>query len=676
MAFSNTYRINVDLKRRLTSVVPTFKQGDNGVLIFKIYDDGQLYNLTGYTSSEITFLLPDGQTLLGYPDLINGEIVYSFTRSEMAVPGRISTTLSITSGNTTVSIQPFNCFVFPSYKDEDLSYIGILQELIKEVQDLGMNLGETLERVTEALDLTEDALSKIVDITNNEEIRLDNEMVRVNSEDVRASQEAERVSEENIRIANESTRQDNEQQRQNRFAQINNEFEEKVEVLNQAKVLAYNPLTTYVPLNFVTYNGSTFAVLKSVTGVTPTDDGVNYLLAARRGVDGSGAVASVNGIFPTLDGNIELDLNSPDFINHVRNETNQKHIEVVTAIPANLANSGLIIQTDGAVPIVPGAPTLDMFEEDVREILNEFRDEITPLQAELTQHSNQITTLTNSTITLQNNVANLQNNTERATQVEAEVGTDNTKVMTPLRTKQLIERGGTFTGNLKIENVAPILEFSEIGDPGGNDGKFFIVADSGTLSIRKDDTVNSNYPIFIERDGAVVINGINIPVLFQSVSNGKEQIAAAITDKGVQTAADASFATLATNIYQISTGIKKTRRDTTHVDVTVGSGVQNIFTFDLTGFSFLPSYAVINLSSLVFLNGGGGTRQYFSTSTTTNTNEYANSSVRLTANGQTITITSALSNVSNGSCRITVSSDFSLGNNSFRDNTASILLFE
>ena len=42
--------------------------------------------------------------------------------------------------------------------------------------------------------------------------------------------------------------------------------------------------------------------------------------------------------------------------------------------------------------------------------------------------------------------------------------------------------------------------------------------------------------------------------LFQSVSNGKSAIAAAITDKGVETAADASFDTMASNIKAISGG--------------------------------------------------------------------------------------------------------------------------
>ena len=41
---------------------------------------------------------------------------------------------------------------------------------------------------------------------------------------------------------------------------------------------------------------------------------------------------------------------------------------------------------------------------------------------------------------------------------------------------------------------------------------------------------------------------------FQSVSDGKAAVASAITDKGVTTASDATFATMATNIGKISTG--------------------------------------------------------------------------------------------------------------------------
>ena len=42
---------------------------------------------------------------------------------------------------------------------------------------------------------------------------------------------------------------------------------------------------------------------------------------------------------------------------------------------------------------------------------------------------------------------------------------------------------------------------------------------------------------------------------FQSVSDGKALVASAITDKGVQTASDATFQTMAKNIAEIANGV-------------------------------------------------------------------------------------------------------------------------
>lgn len=54
--------------------------------------------------------------------------------------------------------------------------------------------------------------------------------------------------------------------------------------------------------------------------------------------------------------------------------------------------------------------------------------------------------------------------------------------------------------------------------------------------------------------GQLQDSGTSLQELFQSVSDGKSAIAAAITDKGVTTAADATFQQMATNIGQIESG--------------------------------------------------------------------------------------------------------------------------
>ena len=64
------------------------------------------------------------------------------------------------------------------------------------------------------------------------------------------------------------------------------------------------------------------------------------------------------------------------------------------------------------------------------------------------------------------------------------------------------------------------------------------------------DDVNAN---FQDVQGAIsTLNG-NMNDLFTSVSNGKSQVAEAITDKGVSTSASDSFSTMASNIRAIST---------------------------------------------------------------------------------------------------------------------------
>lgn len=65
------------------------------------------------------------------------------------------------------------------------------------------------------------------------------------------------------------------------------------------------------------------------------------------------------------------------------------------------------------------------------------------------------------------------------------------------------------------------------------------------------DDVNANFQDV--NNAMSTLNG-NMNELFQSVSNGKSQIAGAITDKGVPTSASDSFSTMANNISQIKTG--------------------------------------------------------------------------------------------------------------------------
>lgn len=70
----------------------------------------------------------------------------------------------------------------------------------------------------------------------------------------------------------------------------------------------YNPTTAYIKDDVVYYNGSSYIALKPVTGITPSNDNINWNIITQRGLDGMGSVSSVNGVNPDLDGNISLPL--------------------------------------------------------------------------------------------------------------------------------------------------------------------------------------------------------------------------------------------------------------------------------------------------------------------------------------------------------------------------------
>ncbi|MBX4147495.1 glycosyl hydrolase family 28-related protein [Paenibacillus lautus] len=67
----------------------------------------------------------------------------------------------------------------------------------------------------------------------------------------------------------------------------------------------YSSATTYSVNNIVLYNGSSWRCIKASQGNTPSE-GEFWTLVAIKGVDGQGAVSTVNGLSPDQSGNISL----------------------------------------------------------------------------------------------------------------------------------------------------------------------------------------------------------------------------------------------------------------------------------------------------------------------------------------------------------------------------------
>ncbi|MGF9697551.1 MULTISPECIES: tail fiber protein [Paenibacillus] len=103
--------------------------------------------------------------------------------------------------------------------------------------------------------------------------------------------------------------------------------------------------------------------------------------------------------------------------------------------------------------------------------------------------------------------------------------------------------------------------------------KAYIGFGSGTAPAASDFTISN------ERGGNIIFRDVNgvtsVADLKQSVSNGKASIAAAITGKGVPTAADAQFATMASNVAKIQQGRYQNLNITnSQSDVTIGTSYE------------------------------------------------------------------------------------------------------
>lgn len=177
---------------------------------------------------------------------------------------------------------------------------------------------------------------------------------------------------------------------------------------------------------------------------------------------------------------------------------------------------------------------------------------------------------------------------------------DETKAATSKAVKQLNDEklgksGGTLTGNITIDKPSGVLQFYGKGSDG---------LASSTQIMHRRDTSNTSKGIDVLIDGNTVLRVIGdkdvqfrdndgfftkLSDLKQSVVDGKGKVAAAITTKGVTTAADATFDTMATNIAAISSG--KGYADGT---VTSNSSSKN-FTYADGGNSVLMNFVSLDI---------------------------------------------------------------------------------
>lgn len=438
--FINEYTLILDLKKKMTAKVPQFVQYDNATLVFKIYDDGKMYDLSSFTRAEVAHKRPDGKVVVGtatIESLVNGERVirYNYLGSEMNKIGFVETSLSIFSNDKKVTTQPFKVGIIKDNRDgvveDSKEEMGILQELIAEVSAILVEANTAISNANEAVitatkasvDATNAVINANLAITDAEEAVTSTNQVKQDTLIAKAEAEQATINansavvdlvhkgeynpnvsyvKKNIvsldgssymniapstgipptNTANWkvigvrgntgergvqgipgvpgntgergrgfsitktyssvaqmyadysnplvpvgdfvliSTSDVNNPENAMLFVKTNVEYSYLTDLSGAQGIKGeagrdgisfiwrgvYSNTTTYPKDNVVSHNGSSFIALKTNTGISPTNDGINWSTVAQKGLDGSGSVVTVNGVSPDVNGNVEIPL--------------------------------------------------------------------------------------------------------------------------------------------------------------------------------------------------------------------------------------------------------------------------------------------------------------------------------------------------------------------------------
>ncbi|MFD2681219.1 hypothetical protein [Bacillus seohaeanensis] len=351
----NKKTVTIDLRQSTVIPLPQFIQNDTNILEFIVKDNRIDADLSNIGRIVVNYKRPDNHIVSRLLTPVNNTVSYEIGNEEMEVAGRGKLEIQFFSLDNLERISTKKLEVRihenigSSAIQEDDEDLTILQELFIEVgsvSDYAQEQGDYAKlqgnyaktqgdyAKTEAQNVS----SVATDVSDAEELRVTaenervtsentrgiNESTRIDNENVRQSNETDRKNAESTRETNEQIRQTQEQQRQTNTAQAISDVETATananEAANESQTLVdtyihlgdYSSTTTYVVNNEVRYNGSTWRCIQDCTGVTPVE-GVNWTLVAKRGMDGTGSVSSVNGSSPDQTGNVTIETFSGDY---------------------------------------------------------------------------------------------------------------------------------------------------------------------------------------------------------------------------------------------------------------------------------------------------------------------------------------------------------------------------
>ncbi|MER2009291.1 MAG: hypothetical protein ABS939_17720, partial [Psychrobacillus sp.] len=189
----------------------------------------------------------------------------------------------------------------------DASVEEILAELTEAINNANSTVAELQSLVADSVESSETAIQTAIDNYNNELAA----QLTVIADRLTTMQNAIDDAETATDAANTATA--------NTTSAINDARQAITDINNLIASMSYkgeyNASTTYNTNNIVRYGKSSFVSLKTQNGIAPSDDGVNWRLLAVGGIDGQGAVNTVNGTEPDESGNVNLNVPSSQEFN-------------------------------------------------------------------------------------------------------------------------------------------------------------------------------------------------------------------------------------------------------------------------------------------------------------------------------------------------------------------------
>jgi len=332
----NTFTIDADIKKTSYFNEPTVTSNDDITFVVNISDDGQAFDLASVTTMSLANTKPDKDVVVtsGAKSGTN-QVTFVLGTNETAVSGTVNAVVQLYDADGRVSTLSFSYVVksdptgsgyVPSTDEQTLIEVVLndgplrIQEAIDagiyanlqgdyalaqgdiafvesaNLSTLKTDVQTATDSANTATDNANSAATNANEKGNTAEVQGDVAEGQGIFAQTEGDKVAQKLSEVDTAITTTEIATTNAQN-----VADNTQFVE-----------AYNSLTTYSKNNFVSLNGSSFMSLQggnTGNAPNPNEDTLYWALIAKKGVDGTGSVSTVNAISPNIDGNVILDAN-------------------------------------------------------------------------------------------------------------------------------------------------------------------------------------------------------------------------------------------------------------------------------------------------------------------------------------------------------------------------------